>query len=531
MLDEQQTLRSERSARISLDEQSRTVLSQFEFVDESIRSSLTSLNIPGKREIVQSQSLPTSGTNRVARESFGTNVSSHVLGSSPRSAGGYMIGTKARTHKQTAPFFIGVAGGTASGKTSLCDQVAQRLNDTCVVLLSQDSFYKELNEEESAQARMSNYNFDHPNAFDLPLLLEVLNVLKQGKPANVPIYDFTRHARDPGYSKRVEPADVIIIEGILVLHMPEVRDMLQMKIFVDTDDDLRLGRRIQRDIAERGRDVVGVIEQYTKFVKPAFDLFIGPSRRHADIIIPWSGRTNNLVAVDLVTEHIRGKLQQPELRRFFPNLHVIPSSFQIRAMHTTLRSKTTTKNEFVFVADRLIRLVVEAGLGFLPFIEKTIETPAGAAYCGVESVSISSSVCGVSIIRSGESMENALRACCQGIKLGKILVTRSKEGKVGELLWHALPLDIGQRHVLLMDPILSTGEALIKAIELLIDQGVHESKILLLTIIAAPEGVQTVCSRYPYIKVITSEIESHIDVDHYTVIPGCGNFGDRYFCE
>ena len=450
VLDEQ-VQRSERSTRISIED--GHFLSQFQLIDETIRSSLADLKIPGKREILQSQSLPSSSTNRAARESTDNQIGANVLGSSPRSAGGYMIGTKARTHKQTAPFFIGVAGGTASGKTSLCDQVAQRLNDTCVVLLSQDSFYKELNEAESAQACASNYNFDHPNAFDLPLMLEVLTTLQQGKPANVPIYDFTKHARDPSYSKRVEPADVIIIEGILVLHMQEVRDLLQMKIFVDTDDDLRLGRRIQRDIAERGRDVAGVIEQYTKFVKPAFDLFIGPSRKHADIIIPWSGRTNNLVAVDLVTEHIRGKLQQPELRRFFPNLHVIPSSFQIRAMHTTLRSNTTTKNEFVFVADRLIRLVVEAGLGFLPFVEKTVQTPSRAQYCGVESVSISSNVCGVSIIRSGESMENALRACCQGIKLGKILVTRSKEGKVGELLWHALPLDIRQRHVLLMDPI------------------------------------------------------------------------------
>ena len=197
--------------------------------------------------------------------------------------------------------------------------------------------------------------------------------------------------------RRVEPADVVIIEGILVLHMEEIRNLLNMRVFVDTDDDVRLARRIQRDVTHRGRDVggvylyehccmqitippsiadittcdmlhcSGVIEQYTRFVKPAFDQFIGPSRRHADLIIPWQGSSNNLVAIDLITggwgrarhlvpcapsssclssaiasftlilpnshtEHIKSKLQQHEMRRFYTNLEVIPSNFQTRGM-------------------------------------------------------------------------------------------------------------------------------------------------------------------------------------------------------
>ena len=216
------------------------------------------------------------------------------------------------------------------------------------------------------------------------------------------------------------PADVVVVEGILVLHMESIRQLCNMKVFVDTDDDVRLARRIQRDVADRGRDMAGVIEQYTRFVKPAFDQFVAPSRRHADVIIPWQ-RGDNAVAIDLITEHIRLKLQQHDLRRIYPNLEVIPSNFQIRGMHTIIRDRATPSVDYIFYADRLLRLVVEAGLGHLPFAEKTVMTPTGHPYVGVD---FAKKLCGVSIIRSGESMENALRACCKGIKIGKILVHR-----------------------------------------------------------------------------------------------------------
>lgn len=145
----------------------------------------------------------------------------------------------------------------------------------------------------------------------------------------VPEYDFTTHSRS-AQTRRVAPADVVLIEGILVLHIAAVRELLNMKIYVDTDDDVRLARRIQRDVAMRGRDVAGVISQYTKFVKPAFDAFVAPSRKHADVIIPWA-RGDNVVAIDLITEHIRMKLQQHDLRRIYTNLEIIPSNYQVRA--------------------------------------------------------------------------------------------------------------------------------------------------------------------------------------------------------
>ena len=312
--------------------------------------------------------------------------------------------------------------------------------------------------------------------------------------------------------------------------MEDVRNECHMKIFVDTDDDVRLARRIQRDVAARGRDVAGVIEQYTRFVKPAFDQFVAPSRRHADVIIPWQ-RGDNLVAIDLITDNIRSKLQQPDLLRIYPNLHVIPSNFQIRGMHTLVRDRDTGTEDFVFYADRLLRLVVEHGLGMLPFREKAVVTPTEEIYTGVE---FSKKLCGVSVIRSGESMENALRDCCKGIKLGKILVHRvgdrveDSEAQSDCIIYERLPLDIADRYVLLMDPILGTGSSASRAIRVLLDKGVQEQHIIFLTLIAAPEGVHTVCKRYPGIQVVTSEIDECID-GNYRVSPGVGDFGNRYF--
>lgn len=221
------------------------------------------------------------------------------------------------------PLFIGVAGGTASGKTTVCDQVINRLQEQSVAVICLDSFYRDLTPEEIEAAENGLHNFDSPNAFDTETMMDCLehlkvirkaelfvyklaqprqwnprlelysnalwfffNLVQVLQPYDIPEYDFTTHKRS-GKTRRVMPADVIIVEGILVLHIEEIRSMLNMKIYVDTDDDVRLARRIQRDVKHRGRDVAGVIEQYTRHVKPAFDQFIAPSRRHADVIIPW----------------------------------------------------------------------------------------------------------------------------------------------------------------------------------------------------------------------------------------------------
>ncbi|GJP85792.1 hypothetical protein CLOP_g15891, partial [Closterium sp. NIES-67] len=320
------------------------------------------------------------------------------------------------------PFLIGVSGGTASGKTTVCEQIIQQLHDHRVVLVNQDSFYRGLTDEELKH--VSDFNFDHPDAFDTEALLSTIIALKEGRSVEIPVYDFKTHQRSKTVRK-TNPADVIVLEGILVFHDSRVRALMNMKIFVDTDADVRLARRIRRDTLERGRDVQGVIDQYARFVKPAFDDFVLPTKKYADIIIPRGG--DNHVAVNLIVQHIGSKLGQHDLRKIYSNVHVIESTFQVRGMHTLIRNRDTKKHNFVFYADRLIRLLVEHGLGHLPFTEIQVTTPTGSTYVGIN---FSKKLCGVSIIRSGESMENALRACCKGVKIGKILIHR--EGDYGK---------------------------------------------------------------------------------------------------
>ncbi|KAL4192526.1 hypothetical protein AMTRI_Chr06g172430 [Amborella trichopoda] len=429
--------------------------------------------------------------------------------------------SESEENKPKQPFVIGVSGGTASGKTTVCDMIIQQLHDHRVVLVNQDSFYRGLTAEELEHVQ--EYNFDHPgNAFDTEQLLECVGKLKCGHSVQVPIYDFKRHQRSSDAFRQVNASDVIILEGILVFHDQRVRNLMNMKIFVDTDADIRLARRIRRDTVERGRDINSVLEQYAKFVKPAFDDFVLPSKKYADVIIPRGG--DNHVAIDLIVQHIRTKLGQHDLCKIYPNVYVIQSTFQIRGMHTLIRDCEISKHDFVFYSDRLIRLVVEHGLGHLPFTEKQVITPTGSVYTGVD---FCKKLCGVSIIRSGESMENALRACCKGIKIGKILIHRDGDnGK--QLIYEKLPKDISERHVLLLDPVLATGNSAGQAIELLIQKGVPESHIIFLNLISAPEGIHTVCKRFPSLKIVTSEIDVALN-EEYRVIPGMGEFGDRYF--
>ncbi|CAH8391477.1 unnamed protein product [Eruca vesicaria subsp. sativa] len=411
------------------------------------------------------------------------------------------------------PFVIGVAGGAASGKTTVCDMIMQQLHDQRAVVVNQDSFYHNVNEEELK--RVYDYNFDHPDAFDTEQLLCSMEKLRKGHAVDIPNYDFKSYKNNVFPPRRVNPSDVIILEGILIFHDSRVRDLMNMKIFVDADADVRLARRIKRDTVEKGRDIATVLDQYSKFVKPAFEDFILPTKKYADIIIPRGG--DNHVAIDLIVQHIRTKLGQHDLCKIYPNLYVIQSTFQIRGMHTLIRDSKTTKHDFIFYSDRLIRLVGCKTRVMLFYHVRSV-------YSGVD---FCKRLCGVSVIRSGESMENALRACCKGIKLGKILIHREGDNDQ-QLRYVKLPSDISERHVLLLDPILGTGNSAVQAIRLLISKGVPESNIIFLNLISAPQGVNVVCKRFPRIKIVTSEIEMGLN-DKFRVVPGMGEFGDRYF--
>lgn len=197
---------------------------------------------------------------------------------------------------------IGIAGGTGSGKTSVSEIILEDLKKfgSNVVLLEQDSYYK-ANKDLDYEAR-TKLNYDHPDSIDFKLLIEHIKKLKKGEKIQKPKYDFTTHLRMEE-SEEIEPENIIIVEGILILALAELRDLFDMKIFVDTDDDIRLLRRIERDMKERGRNFDNIKEQYTTTVKPMHLEFVEPSKRYADVIIP-RGKTNS-VAIKMVTSRLK----------------------------------------------------------------------------------------------------------------------------------------------------------------------------------------------------------------------------------
>jgi uridine kinase len=200
---------------------------------------------------------------------------------------------------------IGVAGGTGSGKTTVADEILRRVGRDRIVTVNQDRYYFNLAHLDEAQR--IHHNFDHPQAIEEDLLVEHLRLLKHGREAPLPVYDFSRHIR-LAETEVVEPRPVVLLEGILILAIAKLRELLDVKIYVDTDPDVRFIRRLQRDLAERGRTVENVIEQYTTTVRPMHLEFVEPSKRWADIIIPEGGF--NTVALDLVISRIEQILHE-----------------------------------------------------------------------------------------------------------------------------------------------------------------------------------------------------------------------------
>jgi uridine kinase len=206
--------------------------------------------------------------------------------------------------KRTPPIIIGIAGGTGSGKTTVARVILERVGAHHIALLPHDAYYKDLSDLPQAQRVL--INFDHPNSLDTPLLVYHLQQLKNGQGIELPVYDFKTHTRT-SQTLTVNPQPVIIVEGILIFAEPQLRELFDVKIFVDTDADMRFIRRLQRDIAERGRTSESVIKQYFNTVRPMHLEFVEPSKRYADVIIPEGGL--NTVAMDMVVARIRALLR------------------------------------------------------------------------------------------------------------------------------------------------------------------------------------------------------------------------------
>ena len=199
---------------------------------------------------------------------------------------------------------IGIAGGSGSGKTTLTNQIAAQFPED-ITVITHDNYYKQHND--MTYEERSRLNYDHPNAFDTELMIEHMKLLREGKTIQCPVYDYTIHNRSNNVMEIV-PSKVIIVEGILIFENKELCDQMDIKIFVDTDADLRIIRRIRRDVMERARSLDSVINQYLDTVKPMHEQFVEPSKKNASIIVPEGGR--NLVAMEMIMNQIRSHLSQ-----------------------------------------------------------------------------------------------------------------------------------------------------------------------------------------------------------------------------
>lgn len=203
------------------------------------------------------------------------------------------------------PMLIGVTGGSGSGKTTVSQDIIKRLKGESVVMIPQDAYYRDQSEKSMTERRKTNY--DHPDSLDNDLLITQLKQLLNRQAIDQPVYDYTNHTRS-SEKVRVEPADVIILEGVLLFTESNLRDLLDIKVYVDTDDDLRFIRRMQRDIVERGRTVDSVVNQYLETVKPMYHQFVEPTKRYADIILPEGGA--NIVGIGMLEAQIRDILNK-----------------------------------------------------------------------------------------------------------------------------------------------------------------------------------------------------------------------------
>lgn len=366
------------------------------------------------------------------------------------------------------------------------------------------------------------YNFDHPDAFDFDALSATLSAMAKRRPISVPTYNFATHRRDNDNSMELDAADVIIIEGILTFYDPGLRQSMHLKIFVDEDADICLSRRIQRDASARGRSLQSILDQYTRFVKPAFEEFILPTKRYADIVVPRGAE--NLVAIDLIIKHIALKMKQDDLRKVFSNLIVMADSNQVRGLHTILRCETTTRTEFVFYANRLMRLLIEEGLGLLPFQRRMVRTKSGGRFYGVGFVG---GLAGVALMPGGETMQSSLRAVCNTVRIGKMMM---KKGGCETDGYERLPEDMKNKYVLLLTPVLHDGRECELALQRLTGKqvGCRSDRVIVVCLIASPQAVHRICARFTAVKLVVSEVDEGVDKNGM-VYPGLGDFTNRYY--
>ncbi|KAJ0118946.1 uridine-cytidine kinase 2 [Diaporthe amygdali] len=430
---------------------------------------------------------------------------------------------------------VGIAGSSGSGKSTLSRAIVNKLNLPWVVILSMDSFYKSLDADSSRRAFLNEYDFDSPDwnvceisklggSHQRPRNLEnwSLRLMDHDrKRAEIPIYSFEKHARVDKTTAIYSP-HVLVVEGIFALHDPRVLDLLDMKIYCEADADTCLSRRILRDVECRGRTVEGVIKQWFMWVKPNFENYVDPQRKNADVIVPT--RVENMVAIDMVVQsiqqklveksrHHRAALQQLELQAQSEPLSkkvvILKATAQLKGMNTIIRDIDTSPEDFIFYFDRLATLVVEQAMNNVRFASTTVETPQGYHYRGLAP---EGEVSAVVLLRGGAALETGLKRVIPDCKSGRILIQSSIRTGEPELHYSQLPKDIRTHEsVLLLDAQMSSGGSALMAVQVLVDHGVAQDRIVFATYSAGRMGLHRLTSVFPDITVVVCNMIPDIE--------------------
>ncbi|KAL7629727.1 Uridine kinase [Parahypoxylon ruwenzoriense] len=418
---------------------------------------------------------------------------------------------------------IGIAGSSGSGKSTLSHAIVSKLNLPWVIILSMDSYYKPLNAEASKRAFLNEYDFDSPEAIDFDALVQTLRDLKAGKRAEIPLYSFEKHQRREETTSIYSP-HVLILEGIFALYDERVMDLMDMKIYCEADADTCLSRRILRDVRDRGRTVEGCIKQWFGFVKPNYEKYVLPQRSHADIIVPRG--IENRVAMAMVTQYIERKLLEKSTRHraalrsleagsetepLSDRVIVLKETPQLKGMNTIIQDIDTSSEDFIFYFDRFSCLLIEdiRALNNVHFEGLTIETPGGWPYNGLTP---KGEVSAVIVLRGGAAFEASLRRVIPDGRTGRLLIQSNVRTGEPELHYLKLPKDINTHDsVLLLDTQMSSGGSALMAVQVLVDHGVPQNRIIFATYSAGYVGVYRLMKVFPGISVVIGNMVSDFE--------------------
>ena len=417
----------------------------------------------------------------------------------------------------TEPYIIGIAGNSGSGKTSISQKIIQDINQPWTVLLSFDNFYQPLTLEESKLAFANNYDFDCPDSLDFELLVETIGNLKKGGKTTIPVYSFTSHNRT-SKTNTIYGANVIIVEGLYALYDQRLLDMMDLKIYVDTDLDICLARRLTRDILYRGRDLSGAMQQWERFVKPNAVKFINPTVQNADLVIPRG--LDNSIAINLMIKHIKNQLtlkSRNHLQRLKKlgvdikfdidkfNIKLLQNTNQVKGINSILFNNSTSRNDFIFYFNRMCGLLIELAQEYMTnYTNVDIDTGKGV-YHGKKL--LQNQYNAINIIRSGDCFMTSIKKSFPEISIGKLLIQSDSTTGEPQLHFERLPHKLSDK-IMLFDSQIISGAGAIMAIQVLLDHHVKEQDIILITYLSTEIGIRRIVNVFPKVKIVVGKLSS-----------------------